>query len=187
MNLTPITVAAIIVAILAIAVAIWALLEVRKMRRLRFKFGPEYDRTVQREGDAEHAARVLEKRERRVSSYHIRPLSPREVDGFASAWRVVQEHFVDSPREALSEADQLIDDAMKARGYPVSDFEAQAADLSVDYPSVVENYRAAHAIDLRQSEARTDTEEMRKAMRHYHALFEQLIGADRLHQVREAN
>jgi hypothetical protein len=81
----------------------------------------------------------------------------------------------------MAEADQLIDDAMKARGYPISDFEAQAADLSVDYPAVVEDYRAAHEIDLRQNKERAETEELRRAMQHYHMLFEQVIGADILH------
>jgi hypothetical protein len=88
---------------------------------------------------------------------------------------------VDDPRKAVAEADQLIDEAMAARGYPISDFEAQAEDLSVDYPQVVAHYRAAHEIDLRQNREHADTEALRKAMRHYHALFEQVIGAEAVH------
>jgi hypothetical protein len=176
MNLTLIAITALVIALLAIAFAVWALLEVRKTRRLRSKFGPEYDRAVQNEPDARHAEAVLEKREERVSKYNLRPLTPRERERFAEEWRVAQERFVDNPRKAVAEADQLIEDAMKARGYPISDFKAQAADLSVDYPVVVEHYRAAHEIDLRQNGERADTEELRRAMQHYHVLFEEVIG-----------
>ena len=174
MNLTPIAITSLVIALLAIAFAVWALLEVRKTRRLRSKFGPEYDRAVQNERGLRDAQINLERREKRVSRYKIRPLSPRETSHFAHEWRVVQEHFVDNPRKAVAEADQLIDEAMKSRGYPVTDFEAQASDLSVDYPMVVEHYRAAHEID--QNGERADTEKLRKAMQHYHVLFGQIIG-----------
>lgn len=184
-QVTVVAIAAVVVAIVAIALAIWTLQEVRKIRRLRTKFGPEYDRTLLREGDADHAAKILEARERRVAKYQIRSLTPPEIDRFTSEWRVVQEHFVDNPRQAVTEADELIDDAMRARGYPTRDFEARAADLSVDYPTVVENYRAAHSIRPQQS--RIDTEQLREAMHRYRALFEQLIGANSLNQVREAD
>jgi hypothetical protein len=176
MNPTSIAIIAFAIAILAIVFAICALLEVRKTRRLRSKFGPEYDRAVQNEGGLRDAELALEQREKRVSKYKIRPLSPSETSHFAKEWRGVQEHFVDNPRKAVAEADQLIDEAMKSRGYPVIDFEAQASDLSVDYPMVVEHYRAAHEID--QNGERADTEWLRKAMQHYHVLFEQIIGAD---------
>jgi hypothetical protein len=176
MNLTLIAIGALVIALLAIALAVGALLEVRKTRRLRSKFGPEYDRAVQNERDARHAEAVLEKREERVSKYNIRPLTPRERERFAEEWRVAQERFVDNPRKAAAEAAQLVEEAMKVRGYPISDFKAQAADLSVDYPVVVEHYRAAHEIDLRQNGERADTEELRRAMQHYHVLFEEVIG-----------
>jgi hypothetical protein len=174
-QITTLAIVAIVIAILAIVLAVWAVFELRKIRRLKSKFGPEYDRVVQNEGDLRHAQTILENREKRVSRYHVRLLTPQEIERFAIEWRNVQEQFVDDPRMALSRADQLINEAMKARGYPISDFEAQAADLSVDYPAVVEHYRAAHAIDLRRSNGQVDTEELRKAMRHYHALFEKVI------------
>ena len=180
--MTPITVVAIVVAVLAIAIAIWALLQWQKTRHLRTRFGPEYEREVRREGNTGKAENVLERREKRVAKYNIRKLTPPETDQFASEWRGVQEHFVDNPRQAVSEADRLIDAAMNARGYPVSDFEAQAADLSVDYPVVVEHYRAAHAIDIGRS---VNTEELRNAMRHYHELFDQIIGINSVHQHEE--
>jgi hypothetical protein len=126
MNPTSIAIVALAIAILAIVLAIWALLEVQKTRRLRSKFGPEYDRAVQNEREPRDAEAILEQREKRVARYKIRPLSPRETSRFAEEWRVVQEHFVDNPRKAVTEADNLIDDAMKSRGYPVTDFEAQA-------------------------------------------------------------
>jgi len=178
MNLTLIAVIALVISLVAIAFALWALMEVRKTRRLRLKFGPEYDRALQSERDARHAEANLEKREKRVSKYNIRLLNPGEKERFAERWRAVQERFVDNPRIAVAEADRLIDEAMKARGYPISDFEAQAADLSVDYPVVVEHYRAAHEIDLRQNGGRANTEDLRRAMQQYRALFEEVIGTD---------
>jgi hypothetical protein len=175
MNPISIAVVALAIAILAIILAIWALMETQKTRHLRSRFGPEYDRAVRNERDLRDAEVALEQREKRVSKYKIRPLSPRETSHFAEEWRVVQEHFVDNPRKAVAEADRLIGDAMKSRGYPVTDFEAQANDLSVDYPMVVEHYRAAHEIG--ENGGRADTEELRKAMQHYHVLFEEVIGA----------
>jgi hypothetical protein len=178
MNLTLVGIAALVMSVLALAFAVWALSDVRKTRRVRLKFGPAYDRAVKLERDAQHAEAVLEKREKQVSKYNIRPLTPRERAQFAEQWRIVQERFVDDPCTAVAEADHLIGKAMKARGYPISDFEAQAADLSVDYPLLVKHYHAAHEIDLRQNGERGNTEELRKAMQHYHVLFEEVIGTD---------
>lgn len=178
MNLTLIAITALVLSVIAIAVAVWAMLKIRETRRLRSKFGPAYDRALQNERDAQHAEAILEKREERVSKYNIRTLTVGERGRFVEEWRIVQERFVDNPRKAIAAADQLIDEAMKARGYPISDFESQAADLSVDYPVVVEHYRAAHEIDLRQNGERANTEELRKAMQHYRVLFEEVIGTD---------
>lgn len=175
------TVVAIVIAILAIAVAAWAVLERQKTLRLRKRFGPEYDRLSQAEGSSRQAETILENREKRVAKYHIRSLNSSQAERFAREWRTVQEHFVDDPSKAVAEADQLIDQAMQARGYPVDDFERQAADLSVDYPEVVEHYRAAHAIDIRDDHGLANTEDLRSAMRHYHALFEQVIGVKTVH------
>jgi hypothetical protein len=110
MNLTIIAITALVVSLLAIAFAVWALLELRKTRRLRSKFGPEYDRAVQNERDARQAEAVLEKREKRASKYNIRPQTPSERERFAEEWRIVQERFVDNPRKTVAEADQLIEE-----------------------------------------------------------------------------
>jgi len=139
------TAIAIIVAIAAILVATWLYLDRRKTRRLRSKFGPEYDRTVQTQPSARQAERVLQSREKRVAKFNIRPLSRDEMERFTERWRKIQERFVDDPSGAVQMADQLINEALSARGYPMSDFEQQAADLSVDYPIVVDHYRAGHA------------------------------------------
>ena len=187
MNLTLVGITALVMSVLAFAFAVWALSDVRKSRRLGLKFGPAYDRAVKLERDARHPEAVLEKREKQVSKSSIRPLTPRERAQFDEQWRIVQERFVDNPCKAVAEADHLIDKAMKARGYPISDFEAQAADLSVDYPLLVEHYHAAHQIDLRQNGEREDTEELRKAMQHYHVLFEEVIGTDAMQNHQEGS
>jgi hypothetical protein len=170
------TVIVLIIAIVAIVAAVWALMEQRKTRHLKTKFGPEYDRVLGSEKNARRAEAVLLDREKRVQKFEIRPLSRAQAERFAESWRKTQEHFVDNPGGAVMEADQLIEQAMEARGYPVSDFDQQAADLSVDYPSVVENYRAAHAIAVRHRNGQSDTEELRRAMQHYRTLFDQVIG-----------
>ena len=94
---------------------------------------------------------------------------------YAARWRTAQEHFVDDPRNAVAQADSLVTDAMRVRGYPMSDFEQRAADLSVDYPTVIEDYRVAHAIAMRDAEGSASTEDLRKAMQHYRSLFEHIV------------
>lgn len=165
----------IIVAIIAIATAAWAIIERRKTRRLRGKFGPEYDRLAAEQHSARSAEKILAAREHRVSKFHIRPLSGEERTRFASEWRMVQERFVDDPRAAVVQADLLIQQALQARGYPMAEFEQQAADLSVQYPHVVDNYRKAHAIALGEQRGAASTEELRMAMQHYRALFEDVL------------
>jgi len=132
------TMIAVIVAIAAIAVAARALTQRQKTRKLKDRFGPEYDRVIDGEKDPRHAEAVLVERQKRVEKYNIRPLTRDECDLFASRWRVVQEHFVDEPRESVRQADSLITEAMRTRGYPMSDFDQRAADLSVDHPQVVQ-------------------------------------------------
>jgi len=164
-----------IIAIAAIAVAAWMYLRTKQTQRLKSQFGPEYDRLVEERGDARRAEDELARREKRVEKFHIRTLSREECDRFADAWRVEQERFVDDPRVAVSRADQLVQEAMKTRGYPMSSFDQQAADLSVEHPRVVEHYRAAHEVALYDSRGEASTEDLRRAMKHYRSLFEDLL------------
>jgi hypothetical protein len=167
-------------AILIIAVLAW--LYVRKRRNttadLRKKFGPEYDRAVLVHGTGRKAETKLEDREKRVEKLNLRDLDPIEHERFLKRWESVQSRFVDSPKGAVTEADDLVSSLMKARGYPVSDFDQRAADISVDHPRVVENFRSAHEIALRVAKVGKDeatTEELRTAMIHYRSLFEELV------------
>jgi len=164
-----------IVAIVAVAIAAWALIQRERTRKLKHQFGPEYDRVLEHSKDPRRAEAILDQRQKRVAKFQIRPLSREQCDRFAADWRSVQEHFVDSPREAVSQGDVLINQALKARGYPMGDFEQQAADISVDHPRVVENYRIAHEIALRDEAGKATTEDLRKAMQHYRKLFEDVL------------
>jgi hypothetical protein len=163
------------VAILAIALAAWVIFHKEKTRKLRDQFGPEYDRIVDQEKNPHRAEALLQERQERVEKYHIRKLTEEERDLFAGKWRAAQEHFVDSPREAVAQADVLVAEAMHTRGYPMSDFDRRAADLSVDHPMVVENYRIAHDIAQRDAQGSVSTEDLRKAMQYYRILFEYLL------------
>jgi len=167
----------VLLVIAVIVVAIIALLAVRKQRsaKLRERFGPEYDRVVRQEGDARKAEGVLEFREKRREKFKIRPLSAADKSSYSVRWNEVQGQFVDDPRGAVTVADSLVTDVMQARGYPIGEFEQRAADLSVDYPVVVDNYRAAHGIALRHSAGKASTEDLRQAMVHYRTLFQELL------------
>ena len=170
-------VAAAVVVVLIIAGLAW--LFVRKRRRtttagLQRKFGTEYDRAVLEHGSARKAEEKLADREERVEKLNIRDLDPEEHDRFVKRWESVQSRFVDSPKGAVTEADDLVSLLMKARGYPVSDFDQRAADISVDHPRVMENYRSAHEIALRVGRNEATTEQLRTAMIHYRSLFEEL-------------
>lgn len=164
-----------VVAILAIAAAVWFYIQKQQTNRLRSKFGPEYDRAVRSEGDAKRAEHVLEERQKRVEKLNIKSLNPSERDDFARAWEQEQARFVDDPSTAVNNADRLVQRVMEARGYPVTDFEQRVADVSVDHPVVVQNYRAAHDIAARSQTQKVSTEELRKALIHYRALFADLL------------
>jgi hypothetical protein len=142
---------------------------------LRERFGTEYDRAVEMHGSERKGQATLLDREKRVEKFNLHDLEPGERERFLEQWKAAQSHFVDSPKEAVTEADTLVCSLMQARGYPVSDFERRAADISVDHPQVMENYRAAHAIALKVGDSGTSTEELRTAMVHYHTLFEELL------------
>ncbi len=141
------------------------------------KFGPEYERAVREHGSERKGEAKLADREKRVEKLNIRDLDPMEHERFSKQWESVQSHFVDSPKGAVKEADDLVSFLMRARGYPISDFDQRAADISVDHPRVVENYRSAHEIALRVGKDEATTEDLRTAMIHYHSLFEELVQA----------
>ena len=169
----------VVVVLIAAAIALWAYFRNRS-RKLRQRFGPEYERAVRETGGRRRAEEVLEKREKRVDRLQLRPLQSADQTRFLQQWRQVQARFVDDPRLALTQADALVSEVMSARGYPVAEFEQRAADVSVDHPLVVENYRAAHAIALRHRRGEASTEDLRQAMVHYRTLFEDLIGAQEI-------
>ena len=174
MQMDPKMLALIVIVVIAI-VAIALIFLQRRKAALRQRFGSEYDRAVREGGSERKAQALLQERERRVEKFHIRPLSAAERQQFAEHWRAVQTRFVDDPRGAVTDADESVISLMKTRGYPMADFDQRAADLSVDHPHVVSNYRAAHEIAMRHRQGRASTEDLRQAMIHYRSLFEDLL------------
>jgi hypothetical protein len=148
----------------------------RRSERLHDRLGPEYDRTVQAMGGERKARTELQERRKHVEALDIRPLSVSERERYLADWTAVQSKFVDAPGQAIVDADRLIMQVMQTRGYPVSDFDQQAADISVNYPALVSNYRAARELAVKNDQHLADTEELRQAMIHYRSLFEELVG-----------
>ncbi|MCW2690230.1 MAG: putative secreted protein [Mycobacterium sp.] len=151
----------------------------KRTERLKQRFGPEYERTVGQAGEQGAAEDELTARERKRDKLDIVPLSPRAREEYADRWRTVQTAFVDNPSSAVGDADELVILVMRERGYPIDDFDQRAEDISVDHPTVVENYRAAHNISRSQQERDVGTEEQRKAFVHYRVLFEKLLETDK--------
>ncbi len=175
----------IVVAIIAILlVALWFYSRRLRSVQLQKQFGPEYQRTVAEKGGTRKAEDDLAARQKRVSTLEIRPLAADERQRFSDEWRAVQARFVDDPSAAVGDADTLVGRVMEARGYPVGDFEQRAADVSVDYPTVVEHYRAAHAIALRHARSQVSTEDLRQAVVAYRALFAELLEEPRSTETR---
>jgi hypothetical protein len=170
----------VIAAVLVVAALAWVLVRRTRTRALQRDFGPEYDRTMARAGDRSMAESDLRDRRERVAALDVRPLSRSDHDRFATEWTKVQAAFVDAPGEAVADADELIQQVMVTRGYPVQDFDRRAADVSVEHPEVVENYRSAHSIALKETRQDTDadTEALRKAMVYYRSLFDELLIVD---------
>ena len=166
------------IVLIAIVVAVVAASQRARSARLARRFGPEYDRTVNRTGDRTQAERELAAREQRVRRLHIEELPAGARDRYAEEWRTVQSRFVDEPRPALAQADDLVASVMRDRGYPMEDFEQRVADISPDHPAVVENYRAAHDIATRSERGEVSTEDLRVAMVHYRTLFNDLLGTN---------
>ena len=170
----------IVIALLAAALVVVGIVVVRRRERarraeLQHRFGPEYDRAIVEHGSVTCAERELAAREGRVGRLQFRDLTDAERRGFGEAWRTLQSRFVDNPDGAAVEANQLINELMRARGYPTDDFEHQAADLSVDHADVVQHYRAAQALTHAKQEGAAHTEDLRQALVHYRALFSDLL------------
>jgi len=169
----------VVVLIVAVAVLLGIMLtRKRQSRHLRSHFGTEYDRAMDKTGDRKKAERELHAREKRVAKFELRPLPPLDRSRYLATWTALQATFVDDPASAVRNADDLLGEIMGARGYPMSDFEQRAADLSVDHPTVVQNYRAAHAIALKHQHGDAGTEDLRQALIHYRGLFDELVNDD---------
>jgi hypothetical protein len=172
---------AVFVLIVAVLIAVGAYLEHRKSktRALRNRFGTEYDRAVVTHGSSRQAENKLADRETRVEALKIRDLEATERDRFVAEWHTVQSRFVDHPKAAVTEADDLVNALLEARGYPRVGFEQRADDVSVTYPRVMENYRRAHGIAVRPGQIEATTEELRTAMIEYRAIFDELLQAQK--------
>lgn len=169
---------AIAVGVIALAVLVGVVVTVMRSRhtaRLRDRFGDEYDRTVDQSGSTYKAETVLHEREQRVAAFDIRPLQPARREAFVRTWLEVQAQFVDDPAGAVQRADVLLADVMTARGYPVADFDQRYEDISVDHGEVVAHYRTGHHIAASHARGEAGTEELRRAMIHYRALFDDLV------------
>jgi hypothetical protein len=165
----------IVAAVIVVAAVVWRAMTTRRTRLLQDRFGPEYNRTLEGSDSKRDAEAELRAREERRQQLDIRPLPAAARERYIDEWRRVQALFVDDPQGAVHDGDMLIQSVMRDRGYPVDDFEQRSADVSVDHPKVVENYRQGH--QLANASARGDgtTEDLRQAMRHYRALFEELV------------
>jgi hypothetical protein len=164
-----------VVVVVIVGVIAWRAGRRRRSQRLQERFGPEYDRTLEAAGRKSDAEAELEARQQRVESLEIKPLDDTDRERFRERWRVVQALFVDDPASAVGQADVLIGDVMRARGYPVGDFDQRAADVSVNHPQVVEHYRTAHDLAAKQRAGAGDTEQLRQAIVHYRALVADLL------------
>jgi hypothetical protein len=167
-----------VVVTLVVVGLVWAATTRARSRRLQQRFGSEYDRTVADSPTKREAESQLAEREQRRKELDIHPLSAQAAAGYADEWRQVQARFVDDPEGALGDADLLVHRVMSDRGYPMTNFDEEADLVSVDHPEVVENYRAAHSVRTSDG-SETSTEEMRRAMVHYRALFDELLETDR--------
>jgi hypothetical protein len=164
-----------VVVVLALAAIVWRTMSKRRTGQLKDAFGPEYDRSKTEAGSRRKAESELAARQTRREGLDIRPLAPEARDRYSDSWQQVQSHFVDEPGVAVTEADRLVSAVMRDRGYPMDDFGQQSADISVDLPHVVDNYRAAHAISMANDHGKASTEDLRQAFVHYRSLFDELL------------
>lgn len=173
----------IIIAVAVIAAAIigyvlYAVNQKKHTGELKGRFGPEYDRTVAASGGRKPAEADLAARQKRVERLDIQPLGETQRQDYVERWRIIQVGFVDGPAESVRDADRLVGDAMTARGYPMATWDQRAADVSVDHPEVVTNYRAGHDISQAMEAGKATTEQLRQAMVHYRTLFEDLLAPE---------
>ena len=164
-----------VAAIALVALGAWLFHQKRQSHKLQERFGSEYGRTVNELGSRTKGESELKAREKRVERLDILPLARSEAARFSEAWQALQGRFVDNPKGVVVQAEQLVRELMEKRGYPMGDFERRAGDISVDHPDVVANYRSAQAIAVRDRQGSADTEELRKAVVHYRALFDELL------------
>jgi hypothetical protein len=179
-----VAIVAVVVGVLVLALLGWYVWQRQRTEALRSRYGPEYERTVTEVGDKRRAESELENRQERVERLDIRPLSAEQRSGYMQVWRAVQTQFVDDPNGTVTDADRLVEHVLRTRGYPISDFDQRAADLSVHHLRVVDNYRAARDIAHRHRRGEATTEDLRQAMVHYRGLFEDLL-EDREHEERK--
>ena len=175
MNTTNMTIAVVLVLVIVGLILAQVFTRRKRSAQLQDHFGPEYDHTVQVMGNEKKAQTELEERQKHVEALNIHPLSASEHERYVADWAAVQSKFVDEPGQAIIDADGLIMEVMQLRAYPISDFEQRAADVSISYPALVGNYRAARAIAIKNKEHQADTEELRQAMIYYRSLFEELL------------
>jgi len=163
------------IAVLAALALSWFAMQRQRSGKLREQFGPEYGQTVGELGDRRRAESELIQRRERVERLKIVPLQRDEAQSLGRRWLEVQARFVDDPTDAVRQANTLLNDTMRRRGYPIEDFDQQAADISVDHPQVVSNYRDARAIAVKNDSGQASTEDLRQAIVHYRALFTDLL------------
>ena len=169
--------------LIAIGIGIMFAASTRRSKKMREKYGPEYDLTKEKAGSKSAAEAALVEREKRITKLDIRELNQTERDRYHTEWTGIQADFVDEPPKALEKANLLVTELMMARGFPVADFEQRAADVSVLYPNVVANYRHANEIAVKNQRGEASTEELRQAMVHYRSLFEELLGSAKVNDV----
>jgi hypothetical protein len=177
---------AVAVVVVVAAAVVWMAWSKRRTTELKTQFGPEYDRTVAETGGRRRAESELDARRKRREQLDIRPLAAASRQSFMDRWQDTQARFVDAPGEAIREADALVTEVMKERGYPMDDFEQRSADVSVDHPQVVDNYRAARGISMANEQGEASTEDLRQGMVHYRALFVELTEEGGTDERREA-
>jgi hypothetical protein len=175
----------VVVVLAVIAVAAWLFYQKRRTEQLRSHFGSEYDRAVQQYGTRTVAEQQLAEREKRIESLDIRPLPDPDRNRYLNEWQSIQALFVDDPPSAVREADRIIGDVMRQRGYPMADFDQRAADLSVKYPQVVDDYRLAHETAVRSANGNASTDDLRDALVRYRSLFQSLLATEQPRQQAE--
>jgi hypothetical protein len=183
MNQSAMFLVVIAIAVLAVAIVAWAVVRKTRTKKLQGKFGPEYERTVQQVGNRGKAEDELEARGKRVENFNLHPLSLEEQTRFRKEWATAQARFVDDPKGAVADGNRLVEELMQARGYPMGDFEQRAADISVDHPRVISDYRSAREIAARSEHGEGDTEDLRKAVVYYRTLFGELLETPQLVEV----